>query len=297
MQLIETKLQDLISAAFDRIGSPDQFDVYSTLAVTLPSLAIARMVGVPPEAEALFHEGLATNITKATRVNLPEEERLAAKRATAEGLTLLKDMIAERRAMADPGDDFLGMLIKTEDNGDKLDDWDILSLISALITAGADTAIDLYTYAILELLSNPDQLQLLKQRPELMESAIHEIVRHGAPGIFGIFRYALEDQEFGGQWIRKGEACVVNLSTAWSDPRKYDHPERFDIARPLDGNLIFGAGPHYCIGTFLVRAQGSLAINEFTKRFPNATLAGDVDYDYGHHIARRITRLTVNTNL
>jgi cytochrome P450 len=297
MQRIETNIRDLIVEAFDAIGTPAQFDVYEKLAVQLPSRAIARMVGVPLDAEDLFHDGLATNLTKTSRINLPQEERMKARQAALEGLGLMQQIIADRRAQVDPGDDFLGTLIKTEDNGDQLDDWDILSLVTGLVTAGSDTAIDLYTYAFKELLSNPDQFRLLQQRPELMESAIHEIIRHGSPGIFGIFRYPLEDIEFGGQLLRKGQACNVNMSTAWNDPRKCPEPERFDITRPLEGNIIFGAGPHFCIGTYLVRAQGQLAINEFARRFPNAELTGEIDYDYGHHLARRINKLVVKTNL
>jgi cytochrome P450 len=297
MEKIEVKIQDLIVGAFDAIGEPDEFDVYEKLAVFLPSRAIARMVGVPLSAEDLFHDGLATNLTKSTRINLPPEEREQAKRDCQVGFDMLKEMIAERRAMTDPGDDFLGTLIKTEDNGDKLDDWDIIALITALITAGADTAIDLYTYGVKELLSHPDQLKLLVEKPELMEGALHEILRHGSQGIFGIFRYSLEDQIFGGQFIRKGQAVNVNMSTAWNDPIKWPNPEKFDITRKLDGNIIFGIGPHFCIGTFLVRAQTKLFVNELVKRFPNATLKGDIDYDYKSALSRRITKLGVYTNL
>jgi cytochrome P450 len=298
MQQIDDKIRDLIVDAFDKIGDAGEFDVYTALAEQLPGRSIARMVGVPLEAEDLFHEGLATNQTKATRVNLPEAERLAAKKACEPGFALLQTMIDERRALPDPGDDFLGTLIKTtDDKGDRLDDWDILSLVSALITAGSDTAIDLYTYSVLGLLRHRDQFELLQQRPELMESAIHELLRYGSQGVFGIFRYALEDTELGGQLIRKGQACIVNMSTAWNDPRKYEHPERLDIQRPLEGNIIFGIGPHFCIGTYLVRVQGTLAIQELAKRFPNATLTGEIDYDYNHHLARRINKLIVATNL
>jgi len=297
MAQIDARIRDLVVGAFDEIGEPAEFDVFSQLAEKLPARSIARMVGVPLDAEDLFDKGLARNMTLATRANLTDAEREQAKRDTTPGFELLKSLIAERRAKADPGDDFLGTLIKTEDNGDRLDDWDIISLISALITAGADTAIDLHTYAISELLRHPEQYRLLLERPELMESGIHEILRHGAPGKFPLFRYALEDMEFGGQRVRKGEAFIVNLSAAWNDPRKTPEPERFDVTRPLEGNIIFGAGPHFCIGTYLVRVQGALTITEFARRFPNASLSGEIDYDYSHHNARRINKLIVKTNL
>lgn len=297
MDKIEDKIRDVIVSAFDAIGTPETFDVYSQLAEFLPSRAIARMVGVPPEKEDLFHNGLATNLTIVTRINRPLEERIIAKQKCQVGFDLLREMVAERRAMADPGDDFLGTLIKTDDAGDRLDDDEIIALITALITAGSDTAIDLYTYAFLELLSHRDQFELLKQRPDLMESALHEILRHGSQGVFGIYRYAMEDVEFGGQRISKGDACVVNLSTAKNDPRKYEDPRRFDITRSLEGNIIFGNGPHFCIGTFLVRAQAKIAIGELIRRFPNAELTGEIDYDFSNALSRRINRLIIRTNV
>ncbi|HEY3699624.1 MAG TPA: cytochrome P450 [Spongiibacteraceae bacterium] len=297
MEQIEVKVRDLIVSAFDAIGDVDEFDVYEKLAVFLPGRAIARMVGVPLEAEDLFHDGLATNLTIVTRINKPFEERMRAKAATQPGFDMLKKLIAERRARENPGDDFLGTLIKTESDGDKLSDWEIMSLITALITAGSDTAIDLYTYAVKELLQHPDQYQLLLQKPELMENAVHEILRHGAMGIFGIFRYALEDQQYAGQFIRKGQALQVNMSTAWNDPKKWPDPRKFDITRPLEGNIIFGNGPHFCIGTWLVRAQAKIAITEFARRFPNAELSDEIGYDFSNALARRINKLTVKTNI
>jgi cytochrome P450 len=297
MDKIETKIRDVIIDAFDAIGAPETFDVYSQLAEFLPSLAIARMVGIPPDQEALFHNGLATNLTIVTRINKPLEQRIEAKKKCQTGFGLLRKMVADRRALQDPGDDFIGTLIKTDEGGDKLDDEEIVSLVTALITAGSDTAIDLYTYAFKELLEHPDQLALLKEKPELMESALHEILRHGSQGIFGLYRFAMEDVELGGQLIKKGDACVANLSVAKNDPRKYEDPRRFDITRPLDGNLVFGSGAHFCIGTFLVRAQAKIAITELMNRFPNATLTGEIDYDYNNALSRRINKLIVKTNL
>jgi cytochrome P450 len=297
MDKIEMRIRDVIVDAFDAIGTPETFDAYSQLAEFLPSLAIARMVGIPPDQEDLFHNGLATNLTIVTRINKPLEQRIEAKKKCQAGFDLLRKMVADRRALPDPGDDFIGTLIKTDEGGDKLDDEEIVSLVTALITAGSDTAIDLYTYAFKELLENPDQLALLAEKPELMESALHEILRHGSQGVFGLYRFAMEDVELGGQQIKKGDACVVNLSVAKNDPRKYDEPRRFDITRPLDGNLVFGSGAHFCIGTFLVRAQAKIAITELIKRFPNASLTGEIDYDYNNALSRRINKLIVKTNL
>ncbi|MBI2384281.1 MAG: cytochrome P450 [Gammaproteobacteria bacterium] len=303
MGKIDEKIRDLVTECFDAIGEAAEFDVYSALAVKIPARSIARMVGVPIDMEDFFHE-FAVDVIKSTRINLPAKEREASMQATLPGFKYFRDRIAERRARPHPGDDFLGSLVGAVDasnEGDaRLDDYEILSVIFALITAGSDTATDLHTYLLYALLSNPDQFALLKRKPELMENAIVECLRWGSFGKMPFFRFASEDIEFAGQTIRKGQAIGVNVQAAWHDPAKWDDPTRLDIARRLDGNIVFGAGAHFCIGTYLVRVQGRLMLTEFMRRFPDADLAngtGDLDYEWTHHNARRINRLKVRTNL
>lgn len=298
MGKIDGKIRDLVEACFDDIGEAEEFDVYEAIATKLPARSIARMVGVPTDMEDFFHD-FALNVVLSTRPNLKPEEREKAVQGTLPGFDFFKKMMSERRAMDHPGDDFLGSLITARDGDEALDDYDILSIILALITAGSDTATDLHTYALKGLLQHPDQMEKLRARPELMENAIIELLRYGSMGKFPFFRFATEDIEFGGQTIRKGQCILVNLTAAWNDPAKYPDWDRLDIERNLDGNLVFGAGAHFCIGTYLVRVQGGLMISEFMRRFPNAELVngdGDIDYDYNHHNARRITRLRVKTN-
>lgn len=298
MGKIDAKIRDLVTECFDAIGEAGEFDVYSTLANKIPVRSIARMVGVPTDREEYFHE-FAVNVIKSTRINLSVKEREASMQATLPGFAFFREEIAKRRALPHPGDDFLGSLVGARDNGSQLDDYEILSVVFALITAGSDTATDLHTFLLHGLLSNPDQYALLKQRPELMENAIIELLRYGSFGKMPFFRFATEDTEFAGQMIRKGQALGVNIQAAWHDPAKWENPTRLDLTRRLDGNLVFGAGSHFCIGTYLVRVQGSLMLQEFMRRYPDATLAdgdGRIDYEYTHHNARRINRLIVATN-
>lgn len=298
MAKIDAKIRDLITECFDAIGDAEEFDVYQAIASKLPVRAIARMIGVPATDEEFFHD-FGVNVIKGTRINLPLKERNASIEATLPGFQFFLDQIKQRRAAAHPGDDFLGSLVGAVVDGERLDDYEILSVVFALITAGSDTATDLHTFALNGLLTNPDQYELLKSKPEIMENAIIELLRYGSFGKMPFFRFATADYEFAGQQIAKGEAIGVNISAAWNDPKKYPDWDKLDLQRRLDGNLVFGAGAHFCIGTYLVRVQGSLMLQEFMKRFPNATLAdgnGRVDYDYSHHNARRINKLIVQTN-
>jgi cytochrome P450 len=298
MGKIDAKIRDLVLECFDSIGDAEEFDVYQVLASKIPVRSIARMVGVPTNMEEFFHE-FAVSVIKSTRINLSPQEREVAMQATLPGFKYFREQIAERRTRAHPGDDFLGSLVGAVDNGERLDDYEVLSVIFALITAGSDTATDLHTFLIDGLLRNRSQYELLKQKPELMENAIIELLRYGSFGKMPFFRFATQDIEFAGQSIRKGQAIGVNIQAAWHDPAKWLEPNTLDITRRLDGNIVFGAGAHFCIGTYLVRVQGQLMLSEFIKRFPEAELVngdGDIDYEWTHHNARRINRLRVKTN-
>ncbi|WP_028080212.1 cytochrome P450 [Solimonas soli] len=298
MGKIDAKIRDLITTCFDEIGTPEQFDAFTMIAEKLPVRSIARMVGVPTNMESFFHD-FAVNVVKATRINLPPKERDKAMQDSLAGFRYFLDIIKERRAAPHPGDDFIGSLVAASDNGDRLTDYQIVSVIQAVIVAGSDTATDLHTYAIKGLLSHPDQYALLRERPELMENAIIELLRVGSFGKTPQFRFVSEDLEWRGQKFRKGESVLINITTAWIDPAKWESPHRLDITRKLDGNLVFGAGAHFCIGTYLVRVQGGLMLQELMRRFPQAGLLdgdGHVEYDYNHHNARRINRLIVKTN-
>lgn len=297
MGKIDAKIRDLIVGCFDAIGDAPSFDVFEALAIKIPVRSIARMIGVASDREAFFHD-FAVSVIKSTRINLSPKERDAAIAATLPGFAYFREVIGERRAAEHSGDDFIGNLVGAVVDGERLDDYEILSVIFALITAGSDTATDLHTYLIYALLSNRDQYERLKQQPELLENALMECLRWGSFGKMPFFRFATEDLELGSQRIRKGQAIGVNLQAAWHDPQKWDQPTRLDIGRKLDGNLIFGAGAHFCIGTYLVRVQGTLMLREFMARFPGATLVdgdGQLDYEWNHHNARRINRLMVDT--
>jgi cytochrome P450 len=298
MQKIDAKIRDLVTECFDDIGTPEQFDAFTQIAEKLPVRSIARMVGVPTNMESFFHD-FAVNVVKSTRINLPAKEREKAMADTLPGFRYFLDVIKERRAAPHPGDDFVGSLVSARDGDAALDDYSILSVIQAVIVAGSDTATDLHTYALQGLLRNPDQFAKLKARPELMENAIIELLRYGAFGKTPQFRFVAEDFEWRGQKFRKGQSVLLNLTAAWIDPSKWERPLTLDLERKLEGNLVFGAGAHFCIGTYLVRVQGSLMIQEFSKRFPDAELLdgdGHLEYDYNHHNARRINRLIVRTN-
>ena len=303
MDQIEDRIRDSVRGIFDEIEDPSLFNATPDIGIKAPIRSMARMLGVPPAADNVFAHHLqqlrlAWDMVRfANPMHAANREQYTQHISVAlPGLEYLLDMIRTRRAQADPGNDFIGTLVSTTIDGESLNDLEILSLIGALIVA-ARTAVDVHTGALYALLTHPDQRQLLRDRPDLMESAIHEIVRWSAAVKFNaIPRFPLADMEFGGQLMRKGEMVMTLLSASWQDPAKWPEPRKFDITRNDAGNIIFGAGPHLCIGLNLVKVQAKLMIEEFERRFGDtARLVGDIEYDPAHFSARRMTRLMIAT--
>jgi cytochrome P450 len=294
MEQMKERFTVLVKERFDEIGSPDSFNFAAEIAEIVPTQAIASLVGIPRDKFPIF-DSLAYGVVRGINPMLTPEERKEAIKGVPEGLALLNELIDERRA--DPGNDFLSTLILAEDQGSKLTNLEMCALVGAVLGAGSDTAVDLHSYLIKNLLQHPDQFELLKADPGLVQGAISETLRYESSGKTGLARYASEDLEINGNHVKKGQMVQLITSTAGMDSSIYNDPRKFDIQRDHDKSISFGQGPHYCIGVTLVRSQTEVMLKELFKRFPNLTLGSEIVYDYNHHNARRMDVMTVNTNL
>ncbi|GLF94967.1 cytochrome P450 [Streptomyces yaizuensis] len=168
----------------------------------------------------------------------------------------LKDLIARRRA--EGRDDLISTLIRsTDENGSPLTEERLVSTVLLLINTGITPPALFLAHAVLALFDHPDQLDLLRGRPDLLEGAVAELLRYVSLVRIGATLYATEDFTFAGTELVRGEAVAVALLGANHDPHEYgEGPEHLDISRRFgrgDGHLAFGHGPHYCIGAALGR--------------------------------------------
>jgi len=288
------RIMEKMKERFDEIGTPKSFNFAAEIAEIIPTQAIASLVGIPRDKFPIF-DSLAYGVVRGINPMLTPEERKEAIQGVPEGLALLNELIDERRAS--PGDDFLSTLILAEDEGSKLSNLEMCALVGAVLGAGSDTAVDLHSYLIKNLLQHPDQFELLKADPSLVQGAISETLRYESSGKTGLARYASEDLEINGNLVKKGQMVQLITSTAGMDASIYNDPRKFDIQRDHDKSISFGQGPHYCIGVTLVRSQTEVMLKELFKRFPNLSLGSEIVYDYNHHNARRMDVMTVDTNL
>jgi len=172
-----------------------------------------------------------------------------------------------------PGDDLTSALIRAEESGDQLSEEELVSMIFLLLLAGHETTVNLIGNGTLALLDHPEQLQKLYEHPELIDSAIEELLRYSNPVGQPAPRFAREDLEIQGHKIPKGSLVMALLASANRDEAAFENADRLDLARNPNRHVAFGYGIHYCLGAPLARLEGRIAILKLVQRFPNMRLA------------------------
>jgi cytochrome P450 len=268
------RLQQLIVEIITELLDPHvpvgRCDVVCDVAEQFPIPVICALLGTPRHDWQLFSDWV-TDIKKIFDWNLAADEAsiLNAWHALDD---YLEDMIARRRHTLT--DDLISELIRAEDDGQKLDHDELLSLAVALLGAGTDTTRHQLAAAVDLLCDQPDQWALLGEQPELVPRAVEEAMRY-RPITFALPRIATEDLELAGVRIPAGTIVFANTAAANRDPAAFSDPDRFDITRDNTvGTLSFGNGAHYCLGSHLARLELTQALTVMAQRMPNLRRTG-----------------------
>ncbi|MFI7012189.1 cytochrome P450 [Streptomyces sp. NPDC050145] len=241
-------------------------DLVPTLAFQLPVTVICELLGVPFEDRDDF--AAWSRVFLAT-TSVSKEEMLASQIALR---TYLANLVAAKRE--NPGDDLLSALVSIHDeDGDRLQEEELIFLGISLLVAGHETTVNQIANSVVALLTHPEQLERLRKDPDLINSAVEELLRLHPPGNEGLLRITLEDVELDGVTIPKGSAVLPSLSSANRDVRQYENPDTIDFDRPANPHFAFSHGTHYCIGSGLARAELQIAIGSLIERFPTLRLA------------------------
>ena len=175
-----------------------------------------------------------------------------------------KELIQRRRA--EPADDMISTVVKTSDESDDgLSEAEMIGLVLLLVNAGHQSTAHFIPNSVVMLLDHPDQLARLRAEPDLMPTAIDELLRVGNPLPFATPRYATEDLVFAGVSIRRGEALTGSFQSANYDPPVFPGAVQLQLDREMkrgESHLSFGAGPHYCLGAALARLEGTVALEQ-----------------------------------
>jgi cytochrome P450 monooxygenase len=254
----------------DMLAKGDEAELVEAFGLAVPSLVICQLLGVP-YADREFFQSRTRMIVSGF------EDPEAGRRAAMEIRGFLDALITE--AARAPKDDLLGRLI---DSG-QLTHQELVGVIFLLLVAGHETTANMIPLGVLTLLRHPGQLAALREDPDGWPMAVEELLRyHSVVDWVAFDRVSIEDQEIGGQLVRKGEGIFVLGASANRDERVFERPDEFDAARGARHHLAFGYGVHQCLGQNLARAELEIALRTLFERVPGLRVtAEDPPAKYG----------------
>ncbi len=235
-------------------GRSGTVDLYADFFEPIPNTVVSRITGVPAKGndERRFRE-LGRQSLSLINPFLPEDERQVALDAILELRHWVRDMAVERRR--EPREDLISDLALAHDLDDQLTIDEIVSVVTALISAGTDTTVSGGVFSLRTLLHHPDVLEELRADRSLLPNAVHELLRYDFGPTDWLPRFAVRDFELAGRSIRKGQLLMLSFMGADRDPAVFPDPDRVDVRRDTSRLAIFGHGPHYCLGANLARQE------------------------------------------
>ncbi|MFR9729797.1 cytochrome P450 [Saccharopolyspora sp. MS10] len=258
---LEPRITEIVHAHLDEMAAAGPpADLVRTFAEPVSALVISELLGVPPRQRDRFLRATEALFS----VHNSAEDAIAGWSETRD---LLLELVRAKRA--DPTTDLLGTLVSSG----ALDDQELVTVGSLLLTAGHDTSTSMIGLGAYALLAHADQFAALRDRPELAPRAVEELLRYLTIVHAGSIRAAAEDFEFDGHRFAAGDAISLSLAAANRDPALCAEPDRLDITREPVGHLAFGHGVHQCVGAQLARIELRIAFTALAERFPGLRLA------------------------
>jgi len=250
---IRARCRELLDAASDRHDS----DFCHDIAGPLPSETIAAMMGLPREDTAL--------IRRWSEVMLAGQDQEIASgyagSASLDMMTYAMGWAAERRVQS-RRDDITSLLLEaTFEDGRSMSDLEFGSFFVQLVAAGNDTTRTLISSGTAELLLHPGQLDSLRREPQLIGTAVEEMLRF-CPPMHYLRRTAAVDTDLGATRVRAGEKVAIFYTSANRDEEVFTDPQSFDVRRSPNPHLSFGIGPHFCLGAHVARLQARVFLEE-----------------------------------
>lgn len=263
---LRPQIQQITDDLLDAVQEQGAMDLIADFAYPLPLTVISDLLGIPVTDRRRFREWTQAMVNITTEA----EQR---RDAIQQFLNYIKTLLGEKRVR--PGNDLTSGLVQVEENGDQLDENELISMLILLIIAGHETTVNLLGNGTLALLQHPDQFHLLRTDPELVPGAVEELLRYTSPVSLSDERWASEDVERHGKLIRKGQQVLAALISANADPQHVPAGELLDLTRRENQHLAFGKGIHTCLGAPLARLEGQIALSTLLRRLPNLRLASD----------------------
>lgn len=269
-EALRPRIQEIADGLIDRIIARGHMDTIREIAYPLPLTVISELIGIPPKDRARFKQSSDEFVAVAGPSRITAEAAKNAQTGLDAMISFLRPVYEDRRKNPQP--DMMSILMNCEADGNLLDEEEVLVLCASLAIGGHETTTNLIGNGLYALLQNPDQLEKLKQNPELITTAVDEFLRYDPP-LQRALRVAREDVEIDGTLVKKGEIVLAMLASANRDPQVFPHSEELDVARQENRHLTFGYASRYCLGAQLARIEGQVALGAVVTRLHNLRIA------------------------
>lgn len=270
---MEGDIVKLVDGLLDAIAAKGDCELIEDFAASIPIEVIGNLLDVPHDERAPLRDWSLAILGALEPVVSPDVAARGNK-AVTDFLAYLETLVARRRQKpGNPERDVLTRLIQGEDNGERLTEKELLHNCIFLLNAGHETTTNLIGNGLVTLHRTPDQKQRLIANPDLIKTAVEEILRYESSNQLGN-RMTTERVELGGVMFDAGTSITLCIGAANRDPAQFPDPEAFDVARTPNRHLAFATGAHQCAGMALARLEGAIAISRFLARFPDYAVSG-----------------------
>jgi pimeloyl-[acyl-carrier protein] synthase len=262
-------IQSIADDLIDKVIAHEHIDLMEDFANPLPAIVTAKLMGVPAED----HRQLSKWVVDIAEVHGNFQHHPDRVKEILQSLEDLRSYIAERmdELRKQPNNGLIHSLMTAELDGQCLSDEEVIASTIVTIIGGHETTTNLIASGFLALLRNPESLEQLRSHPEIVASAVEELLRYESP-VQHTARIALADTELAGKKILKGGKVVAVLAAANRDPNRFPNPDRLDLLRTDNRHLAFGWGAHFCFGAPLTRMEAQIAFNTLLGRLSTPRL-------------------------
>jgi cytochrome P450 len=270
---LEPTIQKLVNDSLDAIEGAGSVNLIDALAFPLPFTVISVMMGMPDTDTDELRE--LSSVAVRSLEPAPDEETIRSIVKAQMGLVRIANEAIEWKRK-NPADDMLTGLINAEEDGDKLSPEELIAQVILLYVAGHETTVNLIGNGTLALLRDREQLELWRERPDLDDNAVEELLRYDSP-VQMSGRVTIEDYDVDGTSIPAGSRIIAGLAAANRDPEAFGpDADRVRVDRENARQQVsFGAGIHHCLGASLARMEGRVAMASLIRRFPDIELDGE----------------------
>ncbi|PSA96501.1 cytochrome P450 [Bacillus atrophaeus] len=263
----ESRIQGITDELIDRLLGSREFDLVQDFSYPLPVVVISELLGVPSEYMDQFKKW--SDILVSTPKDGSEEAEKAFQeernKCEQELAAFFAAIIEEKRKK--PAEDLISILVKAEEEGEKLSGEELIPFCNLLLVAGNETTTNLISNAMYSILDMPGAYDELRDDPALIPQAVEEALRFRAPAPI-LRRIAKQDVEIRGHLIREGDMVLAFVASANRDEAKFEQAHIFDIHRHPNPHIAFGHGNHFCLGAPLARLEAQIVLKALTNAFP-----------------------------